>query len=323
MGNHFDKINILTAAEMQPLVSMREAITAMAEAFTNFSLGKSVVPQRLVTDLPNLYLFAKPAYDPTLDRICIKILSQKKSAGAGPTILGIVLLIDAQSGAILAMLEGGFVTALRTGAASGLATRLLARENASRVAIFGCGAQARIQLEAIRQVRQISHVYLFDRDPRQAEKFKEELSSHNELYVATPEGVGILSATDIICTATNAHEPLFPAEMLAAGTHINAIGSFAPDMQEIDPVLIKHGRLFVDSRAAVLAESGDLRKPIAAKFLSSEVIVGELGELVSEKVGGRRNASETTIFKSVGLAVQDLFVANLIYEKYRSKEGRE
>lgn len=315
---NFQDIKILGAADIKSLVRMEDAIDAMEAAFASFSDGTSHVPPRYISGIHNLNLFFKPAYNEKLGRIAVKIITQKGDGSIQglPTILGVVLLMDMKTGAILSMMDGAYITALRTGAASGIATKLLARENAETLAVFGCGTQGKTQVEAVCNVRPIKRVLLFDLHTDAANNLKEDLGENEQLSVCVSNNAESLKEADIICTATNSEHPLFRLQDISKGTHINAIGSYKPHMQEIDPQVIINGKLFVDSRESVLDESGDLIKPINEQIFTDSVIQGEIGGLINKKSAGRKDPNEITIFKSVGLGVQDLFIADVIYKKY-------
>ncbi|RPI42073.1 MAG: ornithine cyclodeaminase family protein, partial [Bacteroidetes bacterium] len=219
------------------------------------------------------------------------------------------------SGEILSLIDGTYLTALRTGAASGIATRYLAREESETLAIFGCGAQGATQLEAICSVRPIKKVLLYDMNVHAARACRDRMQETLGIPLSIEKGLGNLKKADVICTATGSEKPLFSITDIARGVHINAIGSFKPHMQEISPLIIQVSRLFVDSRSAVLRESGDLIKPIKEGLLPGTFIRDEIGDLINGDTEGRQSAGEITLFKSVGIAVQDLFVANAVYEK--------
>lgn len=307
---------MLNTKEIKSLISMNEAINSMELAFASFSDGSSKVPQRHISSINKLDLFLKPAYNEKLGRIAVKIITQKKEGNHKgiPTILGVVLLLDAETGAILSMLDGAYITALRTGAAGGIATKLLARENSETVAVFGFGAQGKTQLEAVCSVRPIKQALIYVNNIDAAIKTAAEMEEKLNISIHVQRNLKHLKQADIICTATNSEKPLFSSKDVSKGVHINAIGSYKPNMQELDPLIIKGGKLFVDSRQAVLKESGDLIKPIANHIFTDRIIEAEIGELINKKNVGRLTDNEITIFKSVGLGVQDLFVANAIFE---------
>jgi ornithine cyclodeaminase/alanine dehydrogenase len=316
----FRNIKLLTSNDIKDLVSMNDAVQAMQQAFASYSSGKSQVPQRYVAAFKetNMDLFLKPAYSKVLGKAAIKILTQNnmKEQRDIPSILGVVLLIDMGTGATLAMMDGAYITALRTGAASGLATKCLALRNAETLAIFGCGAQAKTQFEAISTVRSIKKVLLYDINLNAANELKKYICSKEKVTVQIQTDLKDLKQAEIICMVTNAESPLFSPDDISKGVHINAIGSYKPNMQEIDPRILKEGLLFVDSRESVLKESGDLIKPINNKIFTSEIIKAEIGDLLNGKALGRQTQEEITIFKSVGLGVQDLYMANKIFESY-------
>jgi len=315
----FKSIKLLGSDDIRSYVSMKEAIDVMAEAFSSYSSGHSKVPQRYVSGISGseLDIFFKPAYDKRLDRIAVKILTQKRGGSLGeiPAILGVVLLLDMNTGAILSMIDGAYLTALRTGAASGIATKLLAREDAAIIAVFGCGTQGKTQLEAICNIRPIKQALLYDININAAEDLKSTMAERLGISIRIEQKLQNLKQADIICTATNSIKPLFSRNDLNSGVHINAIGSYKPEMQELDPHIIESGILFADSREAVLKESGDLIKPLKDGVFSENIIRGEIGDVINNNVRGRETADDITIFKSVGLGVQDLFIANLIYNK--------
>jgi ornithine cyclodeaminase/alanine dehydrogenase len=314
----FQNIKMLNTEIMKSLISMEEAINAMEDAFASFSDGSSKVPQRHVSGINNLDLFLKPAYNEKLGNVAVKIITQKKDGDLKgiPAILGAVLLLDLRTGAILSIMDGEYITALRTGAAGGLATKLLAHEDAETVAVFGCGAQGKTQLEANCAVRPIKQALLYDLNIDAAYNLKTEMEGKLNISIQVEKNLEHLKQADIICTATNSEQPLFYLKDISKGVHINAIGSYKPNMQELDPLVIKSSQIFADSRESVLKESGDLIKPISEQTFTDAIIEAEIGELINNKNVGRLNDNDITIFKSVGLGVQDLFITNAIFEKY-------
>jgi len=215
-------------------------------------------------------------------------------------------------------MDGEHITALRTGAASGLATRILSREEASCMALFGCGSQGRTQMEAVCAVRDIQKIWIFDTSRVRAESFLEEMKErvHSKIAIATDPSV--LKEVDIICTATPSEKPLFHKADIREGTHINAIGSFKPHMQELDPDLIQSSRTYFDDRDQCL-RSGDIIRAIEKHDKMAHQFIGQIGELLLGKITGRSSPDETTVFKSVGTAVQDLVVAQDIFLKSRAE----
>jgi ornithine cyclodeaminase len=294
---------------------MPAAIEAMRKAFGLLAAGGADVPLRTALEIPkhDAVALVMPAYLHVGNRLGAKIVSvfPNNPNLELPTIHAVVLLLNAATGQPEALLEGTALTAIRTGAASGLATDLLARPDASTVAIIGSGAQARAQLEAVCAVRKINRVWVYSRNRAHAQKFAEELSGRNgapsliEVAGSTREAA---AQADIICTATNSASPVIGLGDVRPGTHVNGIGSFTPSMREVDPGLVKNARVVVDQRQAALAEAGEIIACINDRLLSEADLI-ELGEIVNGKQPGRTNADQITLFKSVGLAVQDVAAA--------------
>ncbi|WP_167619368.1 ornithine cyclodeaminase family protein [Maribellus sediminis] len=310
-------VRIIKAAEIKQNYSMKKAIDAMEQAFSSLSSGESFVPARYVSSLPSkqLLMLFKPAHVEKDNRVSVKIITQReKSCIQGiPTIQGIILVIDSVTGEILSIMDGEYITALRTGAASGLATRYFSRKDAQTLALFGCGSQGRTQLEAVLCERNIKKVFLFDKNKNRASRLIEEMGKQIKTEMIFTRDTSVLSEADIICTATNSTKPLFKREDVKMGVHINAIGSFQPHMQEIDPFLIRDAKVYVDQAEPCLKESGDLIKPIFEGVISEIHIVGEIGDFCLNKIKGRESDDDITLFKSVGVAIQDYAVATDIY----------
>jgi len=317
--NQFGSIRIYGAEEIRQILTMSEVIELMAIAFKGLSEGQYYIPLRYVSEIPGkqLSLLFKPAVDFKSERLAIKILTQNDSDSKSglPSIMGTVMLLDANTGLLLALMDGSYITNIRTGAASGIATKILAREDSRVAAIFGCGAQGRTQLEAILSIRSLSRIYAFDTNSQRLGIFVEEMKSRFMTDIQACDNLAVLKEVDIICTATGSLSPLFDRNHIKPGVHINAIGSYKPFMQEIDPYIIHDSRLFVDSIDSCCAESGDIIKPVEMGIISNDHILGEIGEVIAGKKTGRISESDITIFKSVGVAIQDLVVANHLYDR--------
>lgn len=317
-------IKILSSADIKGLVTMKEAIDVMEMAFKELYLGNFQMPLRTITDFgeDELSLFYKPSFMPKEEMIGVKLLGQskKKSTNGNPTIQGIVVLISSTTNSIVGILDGTYLTALRTGAASGIATRYLARKESSVLAVFGAGAQGYSQFEAICCERNIKKAYIYDIDSTAADRFANCYKSWSSTELVPTKDLSCLKEADIICTATNSYKPLFPLNMLKKGVHINAIGSYNPTMQELPDDLFSTASLYVDQKDSCFAESGDIIIPMNKGTFKLENYKGEIGELISSGGNGRTSSSEITVFKSVGLAIQDLAIANYAYNK-SSKEN--
>ncbi len=326
------KLLMLSANEVRRAVPMASAIEVVKGAFAQLSTGKAVVPLR--TQLPverheGVTLFM-PAYLSETDDLGVKIVSVfPRNVDRGiPTIFAIVIAVDASTGRPVAIMDGTYLTALRTGAASGAATDLLARKDAKVAAIFGAGAQARTQLLAVCEVREIKRVWIYDVARERAEAFVEEMRGKGripaDVRVASSPSEAVRDA-DVICTATTSSTPVFDGNDLKPGVHVNAIGSFTPQMQEVDETTIRRAsKIVVDSREACLAEAGDLIVPVRKGIITEDDIYAELGEIAAGLKPGRERDDEITYFKSVGNAVQDVSVARRVLEKARELGlGRE
>jgi len=296
---------------------MKDAIALMREAFGDLSEGNVHVPIRMNMGIPEYEARAlfMPVYSPLRGQIAQKVVTIHPENGRHglPFIHALVLLIDATRGTPLAVMDGEFITALRTGAGSGLATDLLARPDASTVAIFGAGVQARTQLEAVCAVRLVDTVLIFGRSPENVARFASEITNTLEVHVSTPQDPANLADADIVCTATTSLTPVFDNAHIKDGCHINGVGSYRPDMNEIPIDTVRRAALFVDQRAAALEEAGDLVIPLTDGYITAEHVRAELGEIVNGISKGRISRDEVTFFKSVGNAVQDLVVASHVY----------
>ena len=312
------QIRILTSEDVRLALPMPKTIEIIKEAFRQLSAGKATVPLRTRIELANREAVAliMPALLNTTGDLAVKIVSvfPRNVERDLPTIHAVVVAIDSDTGRPLALIEGGTLTAIRTGAASGAATDLLARADCSRVAIFGSGVQARTQLEAVCAVRDIEEVRVYSIDKEGAQTFAEEMagvgSIPSQIKVAT-DPVDALVGADIVCTATTSLSPVFSRLDLRPSTHINAVGAYTPEMQELDEHAVERAYVVVDSRAAVLAEAGDLIIPIQKGLIREDHIRAELGEIVSGDAPGRSTDDQITLFKSVGVAVQDAAAAGL------------
>lgn len=317
-GQHKMQIRILTEEDVRLALPMREAIDAMKEAYRQLSAGSASVPLRSRIEIENhdgVSLFM-PALLHTTGDLAVKIVNvfPQNVRHDLPTIHAVVVVIDPDTGRPLALIEGGSLTAIRTGAASGAATDLLARSDARRLAIFGSGVQARTQLEAVCVVRDIEEACVYSIDIEGAQTFAEERGGVGPIppqIKVAEEPIDALAAADVICTATTSSIPVFSGYDLRAGTHINAIGAYTPEMQEVDEHTVEQACVVVDSREAVLAEAGDLIIPIEKGLIREDHIHAELGEIVNGDAPGRTSDDQITLFKSVGVAVQDAAAAGL------------
>ena len=307
-------LRFLSGEDVRKSLPMAEAVETMKLAFAYLSAGQAVVPTRVhldVCDQRAVALFM-PSYLPASERIGMKIITlcgDNPSRGL-PRIQALMCVLDATTGTPLALMDGTVLTAIRTGAASGAATDLLARAEASTAAIFGAGVQGRTQLEAVCAVRPIRKAWVFDTSRERANSFAKEMGPLLGVDVVPAESAAeALRDADIICTATTAKTPVFCDRDLRPGSHLNAVGSYQPAVQEIPAETILRALLVVDHRPSALEEPGDLLIPIAQGLFREDHIHAELGEIVMGSKPGRTSPDTVTLFKSVGVAIQDLAAA--------------
>jgi ornithine cyclodeaminase len=313
-------MRILNACDVRRALPMAAAIEAMKEAFAALAAGRAEAPLRAVLPIaPHRgTTLVMPAF---LDgeggqSLTVKVVSlfPGNRARGLPLIHAAVLVLEADTGRALALLEGGTLTAIRTGATSGAATDLLSRPGSRTAAIIGTGVQARTQLEAVATVRALERVFVFNPSPGKAEAFAAEVAGKGPIPLdvrAAASAGEALAEADIVCCATTSERPVFDDADLRPGTHLNAVGSFQPHVQEVPEATVRRALIVVDDRDASLAEAGDLIQPIERGVIGEDRIHADLGELVLGRASGRTSDEEVTFFKSVGLAVQDAAAARV------------
>lgn len=309
---------ILNKKQINKIVAMNEAIEAMKTAFVQLSNGKAIIPTRLSTDVPdkNATSLVMPAYSLDSPYYTVKVVSVNYSNPQKglPLLHSSVQVFDASKGNMVATLDGESVTAIRTGAVSGLATGMLAKKDAKVGAVFGTGVQAKSQVEAILAVKNLEKILVFSRTKESAKLFCNLIYDTFGIKASTGN-TDSLKEADVICTATPSKKPLFDHGDLNPGVHINAIGSFKPHMQEIPVETVINSKVIVDKRETCTVEAGDLIIPVEEGVWSFDLVHGELGQVISGEVSGRDSEDEITLFKSVGNAIQDLALANMIMKK--------
>jgi len=319
------KILMLSTEDVRKALDMEETIAAMKEAFRQLSQGEAVMPLRTVVEVPRhngLTLFM-PAYLPARDEMAVKFVSvfnDNPSQGL-PLIHALVVVMDAKTGMPRAIMDGGYLTAFRTGAASGAATEFLAREDAETVAIIGAGVQGRTQLQAVCAVRPIQEAWIYDLVPEQADEFVLKMKQKLSIQIRVAEYPGqAVKQADIICTATTSSKPVFEDRDIKPGSHINAVGGYTPQMREIPSETVVRSKVVIDHHEASLTEAGDLLIPMKEGLVSKDHIFAELGEIAAGIKPGRESQEEITLFKSVGLAIQDVAIANLALKVAEEKK---
>jgi len=317
---------VLTRQEVAQLLTMPAAMAAVATGFRRLAQGAAVMPQRAATPIAphhglhlTMPVFVEGVGPDSLDlggALTVKIVTvYGDNPGRGLlTIQGLLLLHDAATGAALALMDAEHLTAVRTGAASGVATQALARPDASVVTIFGAGAQAGPQLEAVCAARPIRQIYVVTRTGQRDAAFAAAMRERLGLPVTpTTDRRAAVEAADILCTATNSATPVFDGAWLRPGAHINAVGAYTRTLRELDAATVARSRVIVDHRPAAAAEAGDILLAQADGAIGPDHVAGSLGDVLLGTVPGRTAPDEITLFKSVGLAVQDAVVAAEVY----------
>jgi ornithine cyclodeaminase/alanine dehydrogenase-like protein (mu-crystallin family) len=310
------QIRVLTAADIRSALSTTEAINGVERAYAQLSSGKATMPLRSRFHTQKGVTLLMPAHLHDSGDFAVKIVSvygDNPKLGL-PTVAATVLALDPETGMPLALMEGDSLTALRTGAAGGVAARYLARTDARKVALFGAGVQARAQLQAAMAVREIERVWIVDPFESAARRLADDIAGWSDAPQVTlaDSAQSAVAQADIVLAATTTMTPLFDGNDLKPGTHVTGVGSFTPQMQEIDATTIRRARVVVDQRDAAMAEAGDI-------IMGKATIDAEIGEIINGHKPGRQNDEEITFFKSVGLAVQDAVTAGAVLKAAEEK----
>lgn len=313
-------VRIVSQSDVPGLLPMAECVDLMAEVLRTLSCGEAVLPLRTAVWIPDRsgLLGLMPAYLGAPRSMGLKAVSVMP--GNHGTDLdshqGAILLFEVEHGCLLAIIDATSVTQIRTAAVSAAATRILAREDGGDLAILGSGVQASSHLEAMGAVRRLKRVRVWSRNPENARAFAERESRRIGLRIETAaDARAAVQGADLICTTTASREPVLRGEWISSGAHINAVGASFATGRELDTAAVARSRLYVDSRESALNEAGDFLIPRSEGAIGDAHIVGEIGEALLDRVPGRRSAEEITLFKSVGLAVEDLAAAHHIHAK--------
>jgi alanine dehydrogenase len=302
----------LAEADARALLSLPELIDAMESALAAFSAGKVDQPVRTAIEVRDRTFFASmPAYDGAHGILGAKLVTvfPENAARGLHTHLAAISLFDAETGELAAVMDGRYITELRTAAASAVSVKHLARADASILAILGSGVQARSHLAALPLVREFHEIRAWSPTPAHLREFAQGAVR------ATASAEDAVRGADVILIATSAVTPAIVSDWVSDGAHVIAIGACRPSQREIDPVLTARAALFTDSRAAILKESGDVIQSIREGLFTEDHVRGELGEVVNGSKPGRRSTEEVTLFKSLGLAIEDLTAADLVYRR--------
>jgi ornithine cyclodeaminase len=314
---------LLAERDIRAVLPMADLIEAMESALIAYSRGDVTQPVRTVLEVgpDRAYFGLMPAsldHPPAVGAKLVTVYAKNHERGL-PSHLATIVLLDHATGAIAALLDGRYITEARTAAVSAVSLKLLARPDARTLAILGSGVQARSHLEAIRHVRDLGDVRVWSPSADNRDTYAREMSASTGLKIrAAPSASEAVRGADLVVLATSSRTPVVEDGDIAAGTHIMAVGACRPDQREMPTALIARARLYVDSLKGALQEAGDILLPIAEKAITDAHIAGELGGLAGGAVAGRRSADDVTIFKSLGMAVEDVVAARLAVERARA-----
>ncbi|MDF1556936.1 MAG: alanine dehydrogenase [ANME-2 cluster archaeon] len=308
----------LNKKDVESLVNIHDVLPAVEDAFREHGLGRVQMPPKMYLDFKayNGDLRIMPGYLEGPDIAGVKLVNvHPDNPGRGlPTVMALMVLNSTKTGAPLAVMDATTLTDLRTGAAGGVAAKYLSREDSKVLGMIGLGRQARTQLQAIKAVRDIEQVKIFDTSKDSVDAFKADMEQKTGIEIITEPNVHEVCYCDILVTTTPVRSPLVKAEWIKAGTHINAIGADAAGKEELDPMILKKAKVVVDA-VAQASHSGEVNVPLAKGIFSVDEIYTELGQVVCGKKPGRESNDEITVFDSTGLAIQDVATADLIYKR--------
>jgi ornithine cyclodeaminase/alanine dehydrogenase-like protein (mu-crystallin family) len=314
---------LLTERDVRAVLPMPDLIEAMRGALAEYSANRVVQPIRTVLEVGSGGgLFAvMPAVlndPPVMGAKLVTVFNENHHRGL-PSHLAMIVVLDHATGELVALMDGRYITEARTAAVSAVSVQLLARPNASSLALIGSGVQARSHLEAIRHVRALSEVRVWSPTARHREAFAADMSAATGIPVrASASASEAARGADIVVLATASVAPVVEDAAISGGAHICGVGACRPDQREMPTAVVARSRIFVDSRAGALKEAGDILLPIRERAIDETHIAGELGELALGRVAGRQNDSDLTIFKSLGMAVEDVVTARLVVERAKA-----
>ena len=317
------EVIILTRQDIVELLDLNETLEAVERAFKLQAQGKNIMPAKIYLDLPeyNGDFRAMPAYVEQ-SAGCRWVCSYPHNPEQGlPSVMAVIILCDSKTGSPLAIMDGTYITSMRTGAAGGVAVKHLARKDSSRIGLIGAGEQARTQLSAISKVLpKITEVKVFDVIKDNSLNYARDMSKKLSINIRPVETVEEAASADIVVTTTPSKEPIVKRQHIKSGTHINAIGADAEGKQELEANLLSVAKVVVDDIGQA-SHSGEINVPLAQGLFKTGQIHGTLGQVIDSQKNGRENEEEITIFDSTGIAVLDIICANLAYQKASSKKN--
>ena len=309
---------ILSESDLRAVLTMPDVIDAVEQGFRALGRGEANVPERLRLDVPahNGVLLEMPAYAEfdgaaALGTKIVTVFEQNDRRGLG-IVQSVYVLFDSETGVPISLMDGKFITAIRTAATSAVATRHMSTSGPKRLAVFGAGVQAEFHIDAMMEVAAVQQVMIASRSADKARELAERVRAVHGVpcEIVRDEQA---AAANLICTCTSSRVPLFDGHLLKAGTHINAVGAFTPSTRELDTEAVRRARVIIDDKPAAGREAGEILIPISEGAIDAGHVKGTLAEVVSGEVPGRVSDSEITLFKSCGVAIEDLVTARLAY----------
>jgi len=311
---------ILSESDLRSVLTMGDAIAAVEGGFRALGRGEANIPTRLHMNIPARgVLLEMPAYAQLVGVAALgtKVVSvfEENSQRGLDSVQAVYLLLDSETGVPLSVMDGKFLTAIRTAATSAVATRYMSPPGSKRLAVFGAGLQAHFHIQAMIEVAKVESVMITSRSSDKARELADRVRAAYGLPADEVSAEQAATAANLICTCTSSSAPLFDGEMLTNGTHINAVGAFTPTTRELDSTAVRRARVIIDAESAAGREAGEIAIPVSEGLIGAAHVKGTLAELLSGAVAGRESASQITLFKSCGLAIEDLVTAQLAYSR--------
>ncbi len=316
---------ILSEADLRSVLTMREVIYAVERGFNAMATGDAVAPERLKLAVPkrDSVLLHMPSYlgrraeteeEPALGTKVVGVFPENPRHSL-EVVQAVYLLLDPETGVPLALMEGRFITGIRTAATSAVATKYMATPGTKQLAVFGAGVQARFHIDAMIEAANIASIMIASRTPQKAHELAAQVRAVHRLPSEVVSAEEAASQADLICTCTTSPKPLFDGTIIRAGAHINAVGAFTPLNRELDTATVLRSRVIIDAGSAAGQEAGEIQIPLTEGAIQASHVKGTLAEVVSGKLAGRESSQEITLFRSCGLAIEDLVTAQLAYER--------
>jgi ornithine cyclodeaminase/alanine dehydrogenase len=299
---------------------MSDVVSAVEQGFRALGRGEANVPTRLHLDIPARgVLLEMPAYaqfdaGTALGTKIVSVFEENSRRGLD-SVQAVYLLLDSETGVPLSLMDGKFLTAIRTAATSAVATKYMSAPGSKRLAVFGAGVQAHFHIQAMIEVAKVESVMISSKSSAKAKALADRVRADNGLPVEQVSAEKAATAANLICTCTSSGAPLFDGELLTAGTHINAVGAFTPSTRELDSTTVRRARVIIDHESAAGREAGEIAIPISEGAIGAAHVKGTLAGVLSGEIAGRESAAEITLFKSCGLAIEDLVTAQLAYSR--------